>query len=213
PETAAPPRAVPPPRTAAPMSEPGWDVVVPGSGGTKRTAEPAPADSDAPAAPESPALSTPASDIAAPADGEPEPVPGLPLDLQRVRDSWPEILEAVKRIKLAAWTVVFTASPLALRGDILTLGFVSENDVASFRQQQTTGEGVSEILRQAILDVLGVRVKFLARIDAPDHPPAPGGAPEAPAAPQPQRYGEAVVREILGASFLEETPLPPRTRE
>jgi DNA polymerase-3 subunit gamma/tau len=122
----------------------------------------------------------------------------------------------VKRIKLAAWTVVYTAQPLALRQDILTLGFVSENDVAGFRQQQTTGQGVSEILRQAILDVLGTRVKFLARVDVPDAPAAPGGdagnAPS-PAFSEPQRYGESVVREILGASFLEETPLPPRNRE
>ncbi|HEY8590426.1 MAG TPA: DNA polymerase III subunit gamma and tau, partial [Naasia sp.] len=208
---AAPTRAPQAPPATAPVSEPGWDVVVPGSGGT--TVRPAAADLP-PAAHPGHQAHEPSS-----AEPTPAPVPGLPLDLQRVRDSWPEILEAVKRIKLAAWTVVYTAQPLGLREDILTLGFISENDVASFRQQQTTGEGVSEILRQAILAVLGVRVKFLARIDAPDIAPqeSAGGAPAAsvpPAGPpEPQRYGEAVVREILGASFLEETPLPPRTRE
>jgi DNA polymerase-3 subunit gamma/tau len=171
---------------------------------------------DEPIAEEPPAEEWPAHESEAPVQASPAAVA---LDLQRVRDSWPEILEAVKRIKLAAWTVVYTAQPLALREDILTLGFVSENDVAGFRQQQTTGEGVSEILRQAIIDVLGTRVKFLARIDAPE-PGAPavatasrGAAPSPAARNEPQRYGEAVVREILGASFIEETPMPPRNRE
>lgn len=156
---------------------------------------------------------------AAPVSAANDVAPVAALDVQRVRDAWPEILEAVRRIKLAAWTVVYTAQPLSLREDILMLGFVSENDVASFRQQQTTGQGVSEILRQAILDVLGTRVKFLARVDAPDAPSIPaaaggrGGTRPPAAQPEPQRYGEAVVRELLGASFIEETPLPPRTRE
>ncbi|WP_307807087.1 DNA polymerase III subunit gamma and tau [Naasia sp. SYSU D00057] len=205
----------------SPVSEPGWEVRVPGSGAAAGPAQPAPA---APAAPvEPPAASRPAP---APEPERPAADPAaIALDLQRVRDAWPEILEAVKRIKLAAWTVVYTAQPLGLREDILTLGFVSENDVAGFRQQQQTpGQGVSEILRRAILDVLGVRVKFLARVDAGDAPAAGpaasvGGAPVAsrgassPVRDEPQRYGEAVVREILGASFLEETSLPPRNRE
>jgi DNA polymerase-3 subunit gamma/tau len=189
----------------APPSDGGWEVRLPGSGSnTPAPAAEQPAAEPAPATQGQPAdAATPAAD---PADA------GVPVDLGRVRDSWPEILEAVKRIKLSAWTVVYTAQPLTLRGDILTLGFVSENDVASFRQQQTAGEGVSEILRQAILNVLGTRVKFLARVDAPAAAPPPpdaGGAPRN----EPNRYGEAVVREILGASFIEETPLPPRVRE
>ncbi len=39
--------------------------------------------------------------------------------------------------------------------------------------------------------------------------PAPA-AKSAPAAPESQRYGESVVREILGASFIEEQPVAPR---
>jgi DNA polymerase-3 subunit gamma/tau len=107
----------------------------------------------------------------------------------------------------------------AFENDVLTLAFPSENDVNQFKQQQAPGQGVSEILRQAILDVLGTRVKFLARVDAPDAPSIPaaaggtGGTRPPAAPPEPQRYGEAVVRELLGASFIEETPLPPRTRE
>ncbi|MDQ2699628.1 MAG: hypothetical protein M3Y46_12620, partial [Actinomycetota bacterium] len=45
--------------------------------------------------------------------------------------------------------------------------------------------------------------------------PAAPDAPAAPASTHPAgdaRYGEAVVREILGASFLEETSTVPRDR-
>jgi DNA polymerase-3 subunit gamma/tau len=164
------------------------------------------------------------------------------VTLQHVRDAWPEILDTVQRTKRSAWAVVYTSHPRALEGDVLTLSFVSRSDVESFRQTAPTG-GVSEVLRSAILEVLGLRVKFLPKVDGgqaaaepvPDHepvetvePPVPTGwgAP-APAAARPpevrhppspvtapvgeqQRYGEAVVREILGASFLEETVVAPR---
>nr|WP_286279498.1 hypothetical protein [Naasia aerilata] len=143
---------------AAPISEPGWEVRVPGSG-VPGTAAPAPEATRTPAsrpgeqprpAAGPPSRGTdvpppPVEDREAPVDeyGPADVSPGassaVQLDLQRVRDSWPEILEAVKRIKLAAWTVVYTAQPLALRQDILTLGFISENDVAGFRQQQNAG--------------------------------------------------------------------------
>ncbi|WP_210480351.1 DNA polymerase III subunit gamma and tau [Naasia sp. SYSU D00948] len=207
------------PAASAPVSEPGWEVRVPGSGASRSAPAPAAQGNPGQSGQSGPAIRPGTAEEAR--DAVPAPAASaVPLDLQRVRDSWPEILEAVKRIKLSAWTVVYTAQPLALREDILTLGFVSENDVAGFRQQQAAGQGVSEILRQAILDVLGTRVKFLARVDAPDLPAAPARATApattsrpSPARNEPQRYGEAVVREILGASFIEETSLPPRTRE
>ena len=81
-----------------------------------------------------------------------------------MKDAWPEILEAVKAVKLNAWLVVLTAQTLELRNnDVLVMSFPSETDVASFKQQQAPGEGVSEHLRAAIIDVLGLRVKFVAR--------------------------------------------------
>jgi len=181
---------------------------------------------------------------------------------------------------------VFTASVRDLRDDVLTLTFSSQNDVDAFKQSSPTGDSVSEHLRTAILGVLGLRVKYIAKVDAggaapaaaapaaapvapvvpasggwavaqipqsdelppeddsPAEPawassgatapappvaapaaptasaapapaqPAPAAAPAAPlraAPPAPsagenQRYGEAVVREILGASFIEEQP-------
>jgi DNA polymerase-3 subunit gamma/tau len=157
--------------------------------------------------------------------GEPSarPDPGA-VTLQHVRDAWPEILETVQRTRRSAWAAVYTSHPRALDGDVLTLSFVSRSDVESFRQAAPSGGGTSEVLRSAILSVLGIRVKFLPKVDggqaAADAAPAwtgddvaaaPAATPRAPVvtAPPEQRYGEAVVREILGASFLEETTVAP----
>jgi len=263
------------------------------------------------------AAATPAA--AAPPVEAPQParVPGAALTIQHVRDAWPEILETVQRAKRSAWAVVYTSYPLALQDDVLTLAFLSRTDVETFKRPVQSGGGVSDVLRTAILEVLGLRVKFLPRVDGgaarpasvpaaetppvPDTPPddpddvppppdpgrapmrraapavaapvatapvvaapamavpamtapavaapvavappvvseplppagwgsvAPAPAPEPdpePAAPQPvavapvapaqpvrpdeaSRYGESVVRELLGASFLEETVIVP----
>ena len=277
---------------------------------------PASASASAPAAPverapapttaEKPAADTTAETPAAQQQAAPSPAkaPAAPAEpgtvtLQQLRDAWPEVLDVVQGIKRGSWMVVYTSTPRAYEGDVLTLTFPSDNDVQSFRQQ-AAGESVSEHLRQAILQVLGVRVKFIARVDgaagaaaaaapakaasappasapaqpsapaaatgwnvapipnaAPspaaddvpppnddDAPPADDEAPEpdereapprgtqqrsaAPAQqrPQPQgakpatahaerpgRYGEAVVREVLKASFIEEVSLAPTDKQ
>ncbi|HEY5231095.1 MAG TPA: DNA polymerase III subunit gamma and tau [Galbitalea sp.] len=177
------------------------------------------------------------------------------VTIQQMRDSWPEILEVVKENR-NAWMVVYTSQARALDGEVLTVTFPNESDVASFKKPQGPGESVSEILRSAILAVLGLRVKFVAKVEPtlatiaeaavaadvdvadvkapePTEPdvepavdaegwavaeipgavdePAPVVAKAAPSsAPEPQRYGESVVREILGASFIEEQSVAPR---
>jgi DNA polymerase-3 subunit gamma/tau len=137
------------------------------------------------------------------------------VTIQHVRDAWPEILETVQRTKRSAWAVVYTSHPRTLQDDVLTLSFVSRGDVETFRRSAPTGGGVSEVLRSAILEVLGIRVKFLPRIESQQSAEpveAPAEAEPEPAGPAPipdsERYGESVVREILGANFLEEQVLP-----
>jgi DNA polymerase-3 subunit gamma/tau len=223
-----------------------------------------------------PAEPSPVEPAAAPETAAAQPAavePAAPVTLQQIKDAWPEILEIVKDSKRNAWMALAASTPRAYTGDVLTVAFATEADVASFKQPQGPGESVSEHLRGAIHDVLGVRVKFLARHEAtPVQPPAtaqapapavdenplppapewnvvsipssePAAAPAAaeptpqPSAPQPEarsattsaapttaqerrapqqntadgkaRYGEAVVREILGASFIEEQTLNP----
>ena len=221
--------------------------------------------------------------------------PAHTVTQSQLRDAWPEVLESLQKAAgRRSWAVVSTTTVAGFDGEILALGFTNENDVASFRPKPgaAVGESVSEQLRAAILDVLGVRVKFVPRVDAanapaataaatpdlaasaepvePPDPPEPTSSaapmkeasatnesgwtvtaiPGAPAAPEPEpvpeptskperaperpaskpstsrrrgttaatttsgaaRYGEAVVREILGASFLEEQSLAVRRR-
>ena len=170
----APAAAVPSlaPTTAAPAVDtvegPGAPVAA------QRTAAPAPA--------------APAPAVAAAA-----PQAAAPVTLGQVKDAWPEILDAVQKAKRTAWMVVFNTHVVDLRDDVLVLSFVSENDVASFKQQQGVGQGVSEFLRRAIVEVLGIRVKFVARVDAASHAKsapatlvAPVSAPvTAPGVPEP----------------------------
>ncbi|MFT4123285.1 MAG: DNA polymerase III subunit gamma and tau [Microbacteriaceae bacterium] len=114
------------------------------------------------------------------------PGPAAPVTLQRLRDAWPEILEAVESADRKAWLVAYTATVRDLgEGDVLTLSFPSENDVAAFKRPDPGGQSVSEVLRTAILGLLGVRVKYIARVEAapdvPAAPSAPGAAREAAA--------------------------------
>lgn len=103
--------------------------------------------------------------------GAPAPAPAParvgPLTLQQVRDAWPEILDRVEKSKRSSWMVVFASQARALNGDVLTVAFQSETDATRFKeQQQGAGDSVSEHLRRAILDVLGIRVKFIARVES-----------------------------------------------
>jgi DNA polymerase-3 subunit gamma/tau len=148
-----------------------------------RPAEGGPA-ANAPTAPASPAPSSPAKPVG-------------PVTLQLVKDAWPQILDAVKAVKMNAWLVVVTATVRKYENDVLTLTFPSENDIASFRPQAGATQNVSDVLREAIQKVLGVRVKFVAKtatdfaqslkaegfgVTPPAAPAAPAAAPSTPAA-------------------------------
>ena len=209
-----------------------------------------------------------AAEVAAPEPAAPEPAepraaaaPIGDVSLAQVKDAWPEILEEVKKTRLNAWMVVYTAQPLELRdGKTLVLSFPSQNDVDALKQPASPGQGVGDLLKKAFLTVLGLEPALIARVDAAsassglradaDAVPEPSSAADsverdaagwavtaipsseppastpksrparqAPPAPrdqspaQPQdaaRYGESVVRELLGASFIEEQPVAPR---
>ncbi|HWH25566.1 MAG TPA: DNA polymerase III subunit gamma and tau [Pseudolysinimonas sp.] len=215
--------------------------------------------------------------------GVPAAATSTPVTAQQLRDAWPEILEVVKKTRRNSWMVVYTTTVRDFADDVLTLSFASDNDIAGFRPTPGSKDSVSEHLRAAIQQVLGIRVKFLPKVDAarplpadeapqassdadlgwtvaaipgdvslpsddeapppdpappvepveattspvepgetpspsPASPRATAPAPKTPA-PRPtpratvggkERYGEAVVREILGAQFIEEQSLAPR---
>jgi DNA polymerase-3 subunit gamma/tau len=146
-----------------------------------------------------------------PASSTPPPTTApLPVTLQQVRDSWPEILDLMEKEKRSAWMVVFPAQARAINGDVLTLTFPNEKDVAEFRQPPATGEGVSEHLRRAILDVLGIRVKFIAKVEATmaNTAPrqAPGAAPVSGANTAPPRAAAQQAAPAQTAPIRQSTP-------
>jgi DNA polymerase-3 subunit gamma/tau len=146
----------------------------------------APAESEAPASPEPTA---PAAELDEPATASPRVLrEASEVSFAQVRDAWTEILEVVEKAKRTAWMVVVTAKPLEWRdGGILVLAFPSQNDVNALKQPSAPGEGVGDHLKRAMVEVLGVEPKLIARVaDAPDPAPAspsrPAAATSAPAA-------------------------------
>jgi DNA polymerase-3 subunit gamma/tau len=127
------------------------------------------------------------------------------VTLTQFKDSWPNILTIVNKKSKAAWMVAFALNVIDFTGDVLTLKFLSQKDLDSFKN----ANGASEVLRGAIMDVLGVQVKFKAQIDAKPEE-APVAAPVTSPAPvkvettpiavveeaEPEVPAEAAVEEI-----------------
>jgi DNA polymerase-3 subunit gamma/tau len=186
---------------------------------------PAPAQTPAPAA--APAQANPAAERIA-AVSAPAGIGGI--SLVQFRDAWPNILTIVNKKSKAAWMVAFALNVIDFTGDVLTLKFLSQKDLDSFKNS----DGASEVLRGAIMDVLGVQVKFKAQIDAKPETPAttPIAVVKEPVAEEPEpavqepvaaeepapeqksrnsgmadesaRYGESLLREMLGAEPMQD---------
>ena len=95
------------------------------------------------------------------------------ITLTQFKDAWPNILSIVNKKSKAAWMVAFALTVVDFTGDVLTLKFLSQKDLDSFKN---SGDA-SEVLRTAILDVLGVQVKYKAQIDAKAEVPVAAAAP------------------------------------
>jgi DNA polymerase-3 subunit gamma/tau len=93
------------------------------------------------------------------------------------------VLERLQGISRTSWLVVSGARVVDVKpDDVLVLGFPNEGDLGKFKTRTPQG-GISEDLRTAILAVLGVRVKYLARLDTAGRESGPreqsGGRPAA----------------------------------
>ena len=131
-------------------------------------------------------------------------VPTGPVGTRELLEAWPAVLEKIQAKSRAAWLVVVSAQVRSLEEDVLTLVFSNEADAASFRPQKGVPGGVHEILRQAIIDTLGVRVAFKVSSDSSATAPidrltetgsvpvaeAPVNAPREFATPAPEAQAE-----------------------
>jgi DNA polymerase-3 subunit gamma/tau len=150
------------------------------------------------------------------------------VTISQLRTSWPRILDMVAKKSKKAYMVAYTIDVMALDGDVLTLRFASNYDLESFKNEA----GAPDVLRKAIENELGIVVKFKPFMDPNTSAPAPAAAPaaEKPVAapapvvavePEPEaepevpvsrntavdedaRYGESLLREILGAEPLDD---------
>ncbi len=148
-------------------------------------------------------------------------VPVGNLTTATFKEQWPEILEKLAKQSRSAWAVAFTTKVLEYDDEVLTLLFQSKKDVEAFKESS----GSSEVLRQVIFEILGVKVKYRAKVaDAPTPPPAVKTIPkneddfsaedqeaeEEEVVPTqtttdtPERAGEFVLREVLGAKPIAE---------
>ncbi|WP_233194970.1 DNA polymerase III subunit gamma and tau [Cryobacterium sp. M91] len=210
--SATPPAPLVQPVETAILGTQGASAASPSSAGPASSSGSAPSAGAAPSSSSTPGSSSAASGAPVTSAASPSPlveistgsiqglpnetaIPGAPVSLQQLKDAWPEILEAVKTEKTTAWLVVYTAHVLSLNGDVLALSFPSVADVDSFKQQKVPGMGTSDFLRTAIVAVLGLRVKFIARVDAGRETSSPStssgdsttvAAEPAPAVPAPK---------------------------
>ncbi|CAN5519023.1 hypothetical protein BH10ACT5_BH10ACT5_18770 [soil metagenome] len=137
----------------------------------------------------------------------PASAPSGPVTLQHMRDAWPEVLGRLEAMSRSSWLLASGARVLGLDGDVLTLAFQSQSDVAKFKKL-AAGTGPSEDLRQAIQTVLGIRVKYLAKHDGDPGPaqaaPAAASAPDAtPPHPTPVGSQRAATARVVAAPVTE----------
>ncbi|WP_241160931.1 DNA polymerase III subunit gamma and tau [Plantibacter sp. PA-3-X8] len=170
-------------RAAASAGAPVSAGAVPASTAASSTPAPAPAAaSTASAAPDRrPAQEPDHAQTAAPTPAAPRVGP---VTLQHIRDAWPEIVARVEKADRKAWMIVVNTQVGGYSDDdVLTLVFANNSDLNDFKARHAPGTGVAEVLRTAVLDVLGVRVKYLAKVAGADEPPAPRATAPATGAP------------------------------
>ena len=119
---------------------------------------------------------------------EPEPAPAAPtsgaqLSLADVRRIWPDLLEAVKKMRRFTWILLSqNAQVIGVDATSLTVGFKTAGARDSF-----IGGGSEEILRQAAIDMIGADWKVETAVD----PSAQPGSETAPRVKQSATRSEA----------------------
>jgi DNA polymerase-3 subunit gamma/tau len=133
---------------------------------------------------------------AATAGSAAEPADGL--DLHAVRRVWPDILDQVKVRRRVTWMLLFDkVQVLGVGGGALTLGFPDAGSVKGF-----TSGGHDEVLRQAVIDVLGADWRV-----EPVH--QPGAAATRTSAPAPAAPPAAPPADAAASAVPAEVVLPP----
>ncbi|MCU1516326.1 MAG: polymerase subunit gamma and tau [Pseudarthrobacter sp.] len=164
-------------------------------------AAPATTDPAATAAtgPAVPAALSPAAPVAS-QPGAMEPVPAVPVtaapasatrvpaaagpagDVEVLRRAWPEVLQALSKIKRSTWALVEpNAQVSAFDGQLLTLAFTTSGLAGAFGRADH-----SDNLRQAIHKIVGIDCQINAVSGGSNSPASSEPNPKAPASREPQ---------------------------
>jgi DNA polymerase-3 subunit gamma/tau len=121
-------------------------------------------------APASAPVAAPISAAPAAAPAAPQAMPALaPITFDMFKSSYSDVLDKLAGMSRLAWAVILPQTLLAFDGEILDIAFNSEADLASFKNGGTTSP--SELFRRAINEVLGVQVKYRAKVASSNEAP------------------------------------------
>jgi DNA polymerase-3 subunit gamma/tau len=159
------------------------------SGAPAAPSRPAPVFSQAPSAPEAPAAPVfthaPGTQAAQVAQAAPATPRGT-VNVDVIRQAWPNVVEAIKSKGRVAAIVIGNANVASFDEGVLTLRFPRQGDVKGFQ-----GSKYEDLLKQALTAMFGINVVIRAVTGGGDAPspsrrPGPGPAPAAPPAPHGQ---------------------------
>lgn len=88
--------------------------------------------------------------------------PAEPLSLETMREKWTAIIGDISEQKRSLWVALSETAPLAVEGDVLTIGFPRRSDAEMLRKPQGPGSPLpnADLLRDAIEAHTGHRVRF-----------------------------------------------------
>ena len=130
-----------------------------------------------------PASATTSVPAAAPA--APQAMPALaPISFDMFKSSYSDVLDKLAGMSRLAWAVILPQTLLAFDGEVLDIAFNSEADLASFKNGGTTSP--SELFRRAINEVLGVQVKYRAKVASSNEAPKTEQIAQVQAQPEPR---------------------------
>jgi DNA polymerase-3 subunit gamma/tau len=119
--------------------------------------------------------STPPASASTPAEATSPPVPesepGVteatvepmsPWDVSGLLQKWPAVMESLAESKRSLWAALSETLPVAVDGDVVTIGFAQRHDAEILRKPQGPGSPLpnADLLRDAIFQHTGHRVRF-----------------------------------------------------
>jgi DNA polymerase-3 subunit gamma/tau len=122
------------------------------------------------------------------------------VDVEALRQRWPEILDAVRSKSKVAWILLNTASVQELEGGTLTIAFPSEGNARGF-----ASSGHDQVLTGALAALLGLNVRVRAVAGGPQSASSPAAGTQAASS---QATGRAAPGQAAGSR-----PAPGRAHE